>query len=1121
MKRDHHIPLFHPRLVRQRAQAVSPERLLGLAAVIAPFIDHLRRGVLDETKETSLHGGFLERIFGDVLGYRTMARASDGAWDLVAEKTLQKGSADAALGRFSQGRAEIVAPIELKGSAQYLEQAKGRALTPIQQAWDYANRAPKARWILVSNYRETRLYAKSRGTGAYEVFWLEDLATEAGLRRFVALLGRDAVLGAGEDAGAPLDEMLLASDRTEREVTAKLYREYRELRAALYAELRQRHSNIRADELLGYAQTILDRVLFMAFAEDRALLPPATLAKAFEHRDPYHPKPVWLNFVALFAAIDRGSPTLGIAAYNGGLFRSEPEIDELDVSDEMCERFKRLGEYDFAEDVSVDVLGHVFEQSITDLEDLRREAAGEWSTTPAAPAGTQKSPSKRRVEGIFYTPPFVTAYLVRETLGRVFRELWEAASGQRGNSKRDQILSWQTYQDALRGVRVLDPACGSGAFLIAAFDALAAEFERTNRALAELRGDTAHAGDLFDLSRTVLNENLFGIDKSAESVEITRLSLWLKTAEKGKKLTFIDRNIRHGNSVVSDPLVDPVAFDWAIGRTARTYFEEGIPPEGESKDTYDARWRAGFDVVIGNPPYVRQELLGAYKEHWKRTFDLTFDGTADLFVYFFERGLRVLKPGGRLGFIVSNKWLRGGYAERLRRHLGRDCTIESIVDFGHAPVFPDADAFPCIITVRKAAPAPTHSVRVTQYPRELLGRESLAGFVESNAFELPQSTLESGGWSLEPPAVRALLEKLRTRGTPLRSYAGVKPFYGVKTGCNEAFLVDQATKERLCREDPRSAELLKKYLRGQDVARWSPVWAGLWMIFTRRGVNIDEYPAIKAHLTAFRSQLEPCPKDYSGSKWAGRKAGNYKWFEIQDSVEYWELFEKPKLLYPDIMWRADFCLAGAGSYANNTIYLLSAPDRWLAAALNSPAMWTYLWRTAQHGKDEALRMFGGYVVTLPIPTPTEVQRARVEECVEALVALTARENEALAGVLDVLRVEYGIEAPGNALADFPAMASDAFVAEVRKRRPRSTGPMAPAALKHLRALYESEVPPLLRARAEARALETVIAAQVHAAWGLTPAELALLHETAPPRMPPGLVPSVQGDPAAPGPQPSR
>ena len=1102
MAHGHHIPLFHPRLVRLRVDSIPDAQAARHAETLAPWLAHLKSGALNETKETSLHGGFLERIFGDVLGYRTMARAHDGRWELVAEKSMTHGgSADATLGFFSaSGKGEIVAPIELKGAAQYLEQAKGRSLTPIQQGWDYANKAPTSRWIIISNYRETRLYAKSRGIGAYEVFHLQDLAGMAGLKRFIALLGRDALLGGPTADQSPLAEMLLASERTEREVTTRLYGEYRSLRAELFAELRQRHSNIRGDELLAFAQTILDRVLFMAFAEDRGLLPANTLARAYEHRDPYRPRPVWGNFVDVFRAIDQGNAALGIAAYNGGLFHPEPEIDELEISDEMCARFKALGEYDFADDVSVDVLGHVFEQSITDLEDLKREAAGaDGLSAPAAV--TQRAPSKRKIEGIFYTPPFVTAYLVRETLGRAFGEAWARATAGRGTARKDQVATWVAYQAELRGIRVLDPACGSGAFLIAAFDALAQEFDRANRALAELEDKQT---GLFDLTRAVLNENIFGIDKSAESVEITRLSLWLKTAEKGKKLTFIDRNIRHGNSVVSDPLVDPVAFDWAIGRTARTYFEEGVPPEGESKDTYDARWRAGFDVVIGNPPYVRQELLGAYKEHWKHTFDLTFDGTADLFVYFFERGLRVLKPGGRLGFIVSNKWLRGGYAERLRRALGRDFTVETIVDFGHAPVFPDADAFPCIVTIRKTRPAADHKIRVTLYPRENLGRELLASYVESHAFDLPQAALDPAGWTLEPPAVQALLDKLRKNGTPLREYTRLKPYYGVKTGCNEAFLVDQATKERLCREDPRSAELLKKYLRGQDVSRWAPQWAGLWMVFTRRGVDIDAYPAIKAHLESHRSALEPCPKDYNGDKWPGRKAGNYKWYEIQDSVDYYALFEQPKLLYPDIAWRADFCVGTAGTYTNNTSYLLPTSDFWLLAVLNSPALWSYMWRTAQHGKDEALRLFGDYVVSLPIPTPTDAQRAAVTSAVEEIVALTNAANDAIAGVLDLLRIEYGVAPPGNALSDFPAMSSDAFVAEVKKRRPKAGGPMTPAALKHLRTLYETEVPPLLVHRSRALVLERQIAGHVHAGWGLDSADLALLRETAPPRMPPGF-----------------
>ncbi len=278
--RQHHIPLFHPRLVRERARTLDAGLFSTHRASIDVWLDHLRKGTLDDTKEVSLHGGFLERIFGDLLGYRTMALAAEGRWELVGEKGMLAGSADGAIGFFQKGVARVVAPIELKGATQFLEHAKGRSLTPIQQGWDYANKAPESRWIIVSNYRETRLYAKSRGQGAYELFLLEELATDEGLRRFVALLGRDALLGGPSVDASPLAEMLVASERTEREITEKLYHEYRGIRARLFQELRRTHSNLPPAELLGHAQTILDRVLFLAFAEDRQLLPPNTIARA-------------------------------------------------------------------------------------------------------------------------------------------------------------------------------------------------------------------------------------------------------------------------------------------------------------------------------------------------------------------------------------------------------------------------------------------------------------------------------------------------------------------------------------------------------------------------------------------------------------------------------------------------------------------------------------------------------------------------------------------------------------------------------------------------------------------------------------------------------------------------
>jgi hypothetical protein len=805
----------------------------------------------------------------------------------------------------------------------------------------------------------------------------------------------------------------------------------------------------------------------------------------------------------VFRGVDKGSATLGLPPLNGGLFSEDPDLDSLDITDELCDRFRDIAAYDFAEDVSVEVLGHIFEQSVTELEELRA-SAGEETT-----GSTQKNPSKRQAEGVFYTPSFVTRYLVDLSLGEAFREREAAAFAEVygfnvRQSKARELKAWESYRESLKSLRVLDPSCGSGAFLIAAYEALEREYERVNGALARLRGGQI---EVFDLTKSVLNQNLFGVDLNGESVEITKLSLWLKTARREQRLTYLDGNVRRGNSVVADPMVDPWAFDWTQGRTTQGLLDEA-PDDPSEAAAIDARWRDGFDVVLGNPPYVRHELLTRYKDYWRAHFDC-FDGVADLFVYFFERGLSVLKPGGRLAFIVSNKWLRAGYAERLRGYLAEHTVIERVVDFGHAPIFPDADAFPMIIAVRRLAVGEElpvgHAAQVTQFPREELHKVEVPIYVAANAQAMPQVSLSSAPWSLATGAEEALFEKIRTTGVPLKDYAGCKPLYGVKTGFNEAFIVDTPTRDRLVHEDARSADVLKKFLRGQDVARWSPEWGGLWMIFSRRGIAIDEFPAIKRHLEGYREQLEPKPKGFTGSKWPGRKPGTYKWYELQDAVDYYEEFAKPKIVFPDILWRGDFSIDSSCSYPNNTTYILPTSDSWLVAVLNSPLMWRYLWTHAQHGKDEALRMFGEFVQHLPIAAPTKAQRDVCEPLVARLVDATRDLQSQRAGILDVLRMQHGIDKPGNALSAMVALGSDEFVAEVVKRRPKAekgaAKTLSVAAQRELRRLHEVEIAPMEVRRARMRADEATLSKLVNQAYGLTAAEERLLWETAPPRMP--------------------
>jgi len=242
--------------------------------------------------------------------------------------------------------------------------------------------------------------------------------------------------------------------------------------------------------------------------------------------------------------------------------------------------------------------------------------------------------------------------------------------------------------------------------------------------------------------------------------------------------------------------------------------------------------------VIGNPPYVRQELLTPFKPYLQEHY-AAYDGVADIYVYFYEKGLNILRPQGILSYIVTNKWLRAGYGEPLRQFFAENAVFEQIIDFGHAPIFEDADVFPCIVSVRKPEsegaegaekPEASAPVQVCPVPREHLENINLPQYINQEGYKVPWSRYSKEEWSLEPPAVDDLMHKLRSQGTALVDYMETKPCYGIKTGLNTAFLIDDDTRKSLIEKDGKCSELIKPYLRGQDIKRWSPDWQNLWMI---------------------------------------------------------------------------------------------------------------------------------------------------------------------------------------------------------------------------------------------------------------------------------------------------
>ncbi|HSY20246.1 MAG TPA: DUF6577 family protein [Candidatus Acidoferrales bacterium] len=389
--------------------------------------------------------------------------------------------------------------------------------------------------------------------------------------------------------------------------------------------------------------------------------------------------------------------------------------------------------------------------------------------------------------------------------------------------------------------------------------------------------------------------------------------------------------------------------------------------------------RGGFDIVVANPPYVRHEAIKDQKAALQAAPYECYDGFADLLVYFYERSVKLLRPGGVLTFITSNKFYRAGYGEKLRGFLARELTLHRLIDFGDAPVF-EAIAYASILEGTRAAPSTDASARIYTWGKGM-PLDSIASVIGSHGQPIRQDELKPDGWRLESPIVLRLLAKLRANGTPLGEYVKGCLYYGIKTGLNAAFIVDRATRDQLIAEHSSSAQLLKPWLRGQDIDRWQISPSDLWLIFPPRGTDINKYPAIKGYLNKFKEQLSPGVD-------GGRKPGDYEWFEIQDNVAYWREFKTPKIVFPDIAKSSEFAWDSGGHFVGNTGYILPTQDKWLLAVLNSSAVFWFYLNVSNFIRGGYVRFIRQYVETIPIPTTTAADHTELSALVDHI--LTAK-----------------------------------------------------------------------------------------------------------------------------------
>lgn len=708
---------------------------------------------------------------------------------------------------------------------------------------------------------------------------------------------------------------------------------------------------------------------------------------------------------------------------NGGLFEEEADdrddtivVPDAALEDVLTDLFYRFNftvsestPFDIEVAVDPEMLGKVFEELVTG----------------------------RHESGSYYTPRPIVAFMCREGLkGYLQHHLPHeppaalvAFVDDRGAA---DLHDPEAVLRVLKRVRTCDPACGSGAYLLGMLQELLA-----------LRSGLFAARKVDPLTTyqrklEIIQNNIYGVDLDPFAVNIARLRLWLSLVvdydgNDPPPLPNLDYKIEVGDSLIAPDPSGGLQTDMFRRQQIADLFalkEQYLRAHGSAKLTLRAQvavqeqeiaawahpkggvqgfdWAVefaevfadgGFDIVVANPPYVRQELIKALKPTLKTIYPDVYVGTADLYVYFYARALQSLRDGGMLCFITPNKWFRAGYGEKLRG-LMQQFDIRILIDFGDAPVF-QATTYPSIIIASKQAPATEQQVLALTWESGRPLGEFLAVLEEANrdhlqrnvsAPGLEQGHLSSSGWNLAGNTTYRLLAQMRAAGKPLGECVVQGYIYsGIKTGLNEAFVVDQATRDALIAEHPSSAALLKPFLRGRDVKRWRVENAGQYLIKLESSENVTHpwsakpahtaekvfaktYPAIAARFNLYREALI-----------ARADQGHYYW-ELR-SCAYWGAFEQPKIVYPDIYEHQSFTIDLKSMYLGNTVYFIPSDETWLCGLLNSSIVEWFYGLLSSRVRGGYLRAFSSYIKQIPIPNAPASEREAIatlaQQCLKA------------------------------------------------------------------------------------------------------------------------------------------
>jgi type II restriction/modification system DNA methylase subunit YeeA len=1011
------------------------------------FKNHFHNATIQEnirnSKEEQYQEGFLRDLFVKIFGYTLNP---DANFNLTTEYKNIKDAKKADGAIITGGK--VLSVIELKGT-------NTTDLGKIEsQAFGYKNNQPDCRYIITSNFEKIRFYIDNAIEHIeFNLFTL----TEKEFELMYLLLAFENL---SKDIAKNIKEESLSQEDT---ITKKLYKDYSLFKRELHQNLVLQNPTFEPLKLFKKSQKLLDRFLFLFFAEDRQLLPPNSVRlilndwRDLQDRDVEIP--LYERFKKYFEYLNTGykGKRYDVFAYNGGLFKDDEVLDKLIINDELLYKHTlQLSEYDFASEVDVNILGHIFENSLNELDEITAQLEGQE---------IDKTKTKRKKDGVFYTPKYITKYIVDNTVGTLCNEKKGALQlveedyiiDKKRQKKTMQALveKLNEYRKWLLQLTICDPACGSGAFLNQALDFLITEHKYIDELQAKLFGD---AMVMSDVEKSILENNLFGVDLNEESVEIAKLSLWLRTAQPNRKLNDLNNNIKCGNSLIDDvTIAGEKAFNW------QTAFPQVFA-------------KGGFDVVIGNPPYVRQELLGGIqKNYFSIKYPNVFNGTADLYVYFYNLSLTLLKPKGVLGFITPNKWMERKYGLELRNYL-KSYYIQQIINYGELRIFEDASTEPEISIIENSK---NNSDIKYAIIKSLFEAQNY--FYDLHSYK--KENLEDAIWRFTDNKINDILKKFNDADFTLNEYTNGGVFYGIKTGLNEAFIINKKTRNEIVIKDNKSTSILRKMVEGDDFKKWNLLHSGRYLVATEYSLDVpNEYPAVFEYFRQFEDKL------------IKRQDKGLNYWNLR-SCDYYNELENPKLIYYHTAVTHNFYYDTEKYYISANCYFIANADRYLQCVLNSKlfnCVKKYLFPAFGDSENGGrVRLDANKMVKLPIKKVSEEIKSEFTNEAEQITLFSNQLQEQSQKFLRTLQRKFELETLPKKLQDWYLLPYPEFIKELTKQKVKLT--LSQEA--EWEDYFTTEAKKVLAIKIEIDTTDKAIDAMVYELYGLNKEEIEIVENS--------------------------